>query len=89
MYENIIGVVSKGDTRSLDYSSGPCNTEYFCVFRWPWALWYFRAVLRSSLRPTEASSFALGLDAIWGFPKIRGTFLGVPRIMTIVFGGLY
>ena len=26
---------------------------------------------------------------IWGFPKIRGTFLGVPIISTIVFWGLY
>ena len=26
---------------------------------------------------------------IWGFPKIRGTILGVPIIRTIVFGGLY
>ena len=26
---------------------------------------------------------------IWGFPKIRGTFLGVPIIKTIEFGGLY
>ena len=25
----------------------------------------------------------------WGFPKIRGTILGVPIIRTIVFGGLY
>ena len=27
--------------------------------------------------------------AIWGFPKIRGTFLGVPIIRTIVYWGLY
>ena len=26
---------------------------------------------------------------IWGFPKIRGTFLGVPIIRTIVYWGLY
>ena len=26
---------------------------------------------------------------LWGFPKIRGTILGVPRIRTIVFWGLY
>ena len=26
---------------------------------------------------------------IWGFPKIRCTFLGVPIIRTIVFWGLY
>ena len=25
----------------------------------------------------------------WGFPKIRGTFLGVPIIRSIVFWGLY
>ena len=28
-------------------------------------------------------------DNIWGFPKIRGTFLGVPIIRTIVYWGLY
>ena len=27
--------------------------------------------------------------SIWGVPKIRGTFLGVPIIRTVVFGGLY
>ena len=26
---------------------------------------------------------------IWGFPKIRGTFLGVPIVRIIVFWGLY
>ena len=26
---------------------------------------------------------------IWGFPKIRGTILGVPVIRTMVFWGLY
>ena len=26
---------------------------------------------------------------IWGFPKIRGTILGVPIIRTMVFGDLY
>ena len=29
------------------------------------------------------------LCVIWGFPKIRGTFLGVLIIRTIVFWGLY
>ena len=29
------------------------------------------------------------MQGIWGFPKIRGTFLGVPIIRTIVFWGLY
>ena len=29
------------------------------------------------------------VKAIWGFPKIRGTILGVPIIKSIVFGGLY
>ena len=28
-------------------------------------------------------------DEIWGFPKIRGTLLGVPRIGIIISGGLY
>ena len=26
---------------------------------------------------------------IWGFPKSRGTSLGVPMIRIIIFGGLY
>ena len=26
---------------------------------------------------------------IWGLPKIRGSYLGVPIIRTIVFWGLY
>ena len=26
---------------------------------------------------------------VWGFPKIKGTFLGVPIIRTIVLWGLY
>ena len=29
------------------------------------------------------------INAIWGFPKIRCTLLGVPIIRTIVFWGLY
>ena len=28
-------------------------------------------------------------STIWGFPKIRGTILGVPIIRIIVFWGLY
>ena len=31
----------------------------------------------------------MGLQCIWGFPKIGGTFLGVPIIRIIVFWGLY
>ena len=30
-----------------------------------------------------------GVCVKWGFPKIRGTILGVPRIRIIVFWGLY
>ena len=35
--------------------------------------------------------FFLGvhIGVIWGFPKIRGTILGVPITRTIVFWGLY
>ena len=29
------------------------------------------------------------IGIIWGFPKIRGTFLGVPMMRTIVYWGLY
>ena len=33
--------------------------------------------------------FGCSVPEIWGFPKIMGTFLGVPIIRTIVFWGLY
>ena len=39
--------------------------------------------------PQEKSPGFWALVDIWGFPKIRGTFLGVPIIRTIVFWGLY
>ena len=29
------------------------------------------------------------LGMIWEFPKVRGTFMGVPRIRIIIFRGLY
>ena len=29
------------------------------------------------------------ITPIWGFPKIRGTFIGVPIIRTVVFWGLF
>ena len=29
------------------------------------------------------------LRNMWGFPRIRGTIMGVPIIRIIVFGGLY
>ena len=32
---------------------------------------------------------ALDVGFIWRFPKIRGTFLGVPIIRTVVYWGLY
>ena len=34
-------------------------------------------------------SASLLQKAIWGFPNIRGTLLGVPIIRIIVFWGLY
>ena len=33
--------------------------------------------------------FFLGIYRDWGFPKIRGTLLGVPIKRTMVFGGLH
>ena len=41
---------------------------------------------RNSCREALSSRSKLN---IWGFPKIRGTFLGVPIIRTIVYWGLY
>ena len=35
-----------------------------------------------------AACSSVTLDYKWGFPKIRGTFLGVPIIRIIVFVGL-
>ena len=29
------------------------------------------------------------LSSLWGFPKIKGTFLGVPIVRTVVLWGLY
>ena len=37
----------------------------------------------------EKGNVTLGETTIWGVPKIRGTLLGVPKIRTIVFWGLY
>ena len=34
-------------------------------------------------------SSALDKECIWGFPKIRGTILGVPIIRIIIYWGLY
>ena len=43
--------------------------------------------------PNQSKSIAGIIRArnthIWGFPKIRGAFLGAPIIRTIVFWGLY
>ena len=36
----------------------------------------------------DISGFGIA-RAKWGFPKIRGTFLGVPVLRIIVFWGLY
>ena len=43
----------------------------------------------SKVEQVELSSELNAPCAKWGFPKIRGTFLGVPIIRTIVFWGLY
>ena len=49
-----------------------------------------RGVLEYSLESRIIfSCWALRLIGIWGFPKIRVTFLGVPIIRIIVFSGLY
>ena len=32
--------------------------------------------------------YSKGVNVFGGFPKIRGTFLGVPRIRIILFGGV-
>ena len=34
-------------------------------------------------------SILFSIIPIWGLPKIRGTFLGVPILRTLVFGALY
>ena len=45
--------------------------------------------LRFSRSWSRLRILKLYLALIWGFPKIRGTILGVPIIRTIVFLGLY
>ena len=42
-----------------------------------------------TLRSPEGQHVGVHFRNIWGFPKIRGTILGVPIIRTIVFGGLH
>ena len=37
----------------------------------------------------EVKKIAQPNQSTWGFPKIRGTFLGVPITRIVVFGGLY
>ena len=47
------------------------------------------ALLKLRKEPESGRSWPLirNLCGIWGFPKIRGTILGVPIIRTIVFWG--
>ena len=44
---------------------------------------------RPSARALMSSKCVIRQDALWVFPKISGTLLGVSIIRTIVFGGLY
>ena len=48
-----------------------------------------QADVKTKLCAQRGSSTLQVLLSIWGFPKIRGTILGVPIIWTIVFWGLY
>ena len=43
----------------------------------------------SSMEACDHGIFLFLQSEKWGFPKIRGTILGVPIIGTIVFWGLY
>ena len=45
--------------------------------------------LETLLYEVSQSSLNAQKQSIWGLPKIRGSFLGVPIIRTIVFWGLY
>ena len=45
--------------------------------------------LTSVFTTTPHAARRLSAKPTWGFPKIRGTILGVPIIRTIVFWGLY
>ena len=52
------------------------------------------STVAGSARPPESTNQGPHLSPngsfpAWGFPKIRGTILGVPIIRTVVFGGLY
>ena len=42
-----------------------------------------------AISPTQNKTNDFETGTIWGFPKIRGTFVGVPIIRIIVFWGLY
>ena len=43
----------------------------------------------ATLVGVQAREVAASSHSVWGFPRIRGTLLGVPIIRTIVFWGLY
>ena len=62
----------------LDYSSHNENTGL--------GLGY--AILTAIFNYTDFGVIMLFCVITWGFPKIRGTFLGVPIIRIVVFGGL-
>ena len=54
------------------------------LLRWRGAFGGFGAQNRC---PRHRLGSCIVAAAIWGFPKIRGTILGVPIMRTIVFGG--
>ena len=45
-------------------------------------------LMHAAIQPRQRGFRLFGFR-IWGFPKIRGTILGVPMIRIIVYGGLY
>ena len=55
-----------------------------------WIIWELGVPARDSVGDLEKlTTYTHRKRTIWGFPKIGGTFLGVPAIRTIVFWGLY
>ena len=62
----------------LQKLSQSCHLEEYCSSAIP-HLW----LARTEGRDPYSNPY------IWGFPKIRGTLLGVPIIRTIVVWGLY
>ena len=75
-----LGIPSGGGTLTMRITVF-CPHKFLDMFD---KSWRFPHCLGSSIQRPRILSIS-----IWGFPKIRGTFLGVPVLRILVFWGLY